>query len=211
MTLSEQCKKLSIDLNIVNWNNKGKPEPYALELYVNQGYRGAYCEGGAIGVVLKSLCLDALTESSIFFGTNFDAREDACLKGMVVFSQLESNKLKLVLDQIQTTSKSIFLSSFREILSYDLINSWHPGLTIEFASDVYDAVSKSEFVRIAEWVSLDSSHRNGWPDLTVVSENKLSFVEVKTTDKLHASQMTTIPALKEMGFNVSVIKLDSKT
>jgi hypothetical protein len=238
MSLLKQCDYLSIELDRIPWvkplkpkpkpfvlqylERKGwvktrvkplkpKPEPFALQYFERKGYVGAYCEGGAIGTAIKALCLDALTESSIFYGTSIDAREDACLKGVVALSHLESDNLKLALDQIEHVSKSKYLKAFSEIISYRDIQEWYPGLTLDFAGALYDALPKSIFIQIAKWISLDSYNRNGWPDLTLIKDNTVRFVEVKTTDKLHASQLITIPEIvKETGLKVSVLKLDKQ-
>lgn len=211
MPLAKQCDTLSIKLNKISWIKSSKPEYFALSYFEEKNYIGAACEGGAIGTAIKALCLDALTKSSIFYGTCIDAREDACLKGVVVLSGLENDNLQLVLQEIEHTSKSKYLNAFSEIISYSFIQEWYPGLTLEFANALYDALPKSTFVKIAKWISLDFSHRNGWPDLTLIKDNRLSFVEVKTTDKLHESQLNTIPALtKEIGLPVSIIKLEKQ-
>ena len=40
--------------------------------------------------------------------------------------------------------------------------------------------------------------RSGWPDLTLVNGEYIEFVEVKTTDKLHYSQIDTISFMKDL-------------
>lgn len=37
-----------------------------------------------------------------------------------------------------------------------------------------------------------------WPDLTIVKGNEVKFIEVKTTDKLHKSQLVTIPTFRKI-------------
>lgn len=214
LPLNEQCRLIAIELGTSFWNSGSAPEEHCYNAFAQQGYVGTYCEGGGVGTAIKALCLDALTETSIFYGTCIDAREDACLKGVVGLSHLEEKKLQIVLRQIEDTPKVKYLAAFSEIISYNLIREWHPGLSIEFADALYDAVPKSHFLQLAKWISNAHEHRNGWPDLTLVKDGQLKFVEVKTTDKLHYSQLVTIPALvREIGADVSVLQLvrDNKT
>lgn len=208
LPLREQCQALSIELSISPWDSASTPEIYCYNVFAQQGHIGSYCEGGGFGAAIKALCLDALTEASIFFGTCIDARQDACLKGVVGLAHIEESDLESVLKQIQQTSKRKYLAAFSEIISYSMIREWYPGLSLEFADALFDAVPKAYFQRLARWVSKAPEHRNGWPDLTLVKDGRLKFVEVKTTDKLHHSQLVTIPALiREIGADVSVLKL----
>ena len=210
LPLREQCQAISIGLSTSPWDSDSTPEIYCYNAFAQQGHIGSYCEGGGFGTAIKALCLDALTEASIFFGTCIDAREDACLKGVVGLAHIEKAKLETILKQIQQTSKEKYLAAFSEIISYGLIREWYPGLSVEFADALFDAVPKAHFVRLAQWVSEAPEHRNGWPDLTLVKGGRLKFVEVKTTDKLHHSQFVTIPALiREIGADVSVLQLVS--
>ncbi|WP_312779311.1 hypothetical protein, partial [Escherichia coli] len=55
-------------------------------------------------------------------------------------------------------------------------------------------------------------YRSGWPDLTLVYENCIEFVEVKTTDNLHKTQLTTIPMILQiLPGTVSVCRLNNRT
>lgn len=208
LPLGEQCRSISIELITSPWDSGSAPEIYCYNTFAQDGYVGSYFEGGGVGTAIKALCLDALTEASIFFGTCIDAREDACFKGVVGLSHLETEKLENVLQQIEETPKVKYLAAFSEIISHNLIREWYPSLSIEFADALFDAVPKSHFARLARWISYAHEHRNGWPDLTLVKDGQLKFVEVKTTDKLHHSQFVTIPALlQEIGADVSVLKL----
>lgn len=40
--------------------------------------------------------------------------------------------------------------------------------------------------------------RSGWPDLTIIRNGLILWVEVKTTDKLHMSQLVTLSRMKDL-------------
>ncbi|WP_371264495.1 VRR-NUC domain-containing protein, partial [Salmonella enterica] len=48
-------------------------------------------------------------------------------------------------------------------------------------------------------------YRSGWPDLTLIRDKSIKFVEVKTTDNLHKSQLTTIPVILDVLPNTIVV------
>ena len=208
LPLEKQCRSIAIPYNTLSWDSASNPEFYAYNILVQQGYVGSYCEGGGFGTAIKALCLGELTRASIFYDTCIDAREDACLKGVVALSHIEKSKLEDIFRQILHTPRAQFIAAFSEIISYSAIREWYPGLTLEFAEALFDTVPKEHFIRLAKWISLDHTHRNGWPDLTLIKDGRLKFIEVKTTDKLHHSQLVAIPALiREISADIFVLQL----
>lgn len=206
-----QCEKLNLPVKVIEWEQSNKPEIWALQYFSNLGFVGAYCEGGAIGLVLKGLCLDTLTKTSCFYGTSINAREDACLKGITTLAEKNEEQLDNIMKEIYQTDRFKYLSACEEILSYPSINEWYPGLSMNFLEKMYDALTKDEYGLLAKWIALNPDHRNGWPDLTLVKEGIVQFVEVKTTDKLHNTQLKTLPAIKQLiNADIQVIKLQMK-
>ena len=52
------------------------------------------------------------------------------------------------------------------------------------------------------------SYRAGWPDLTMVNGSDMLWVEIKTTDRLHMSQIMTIFRMKSLlPGNLRVVQL----
>jgi hypothetical protein len=211
LSLKKQCELLELQCDIQKWEKDTKPECHAFDFFTKHGFVGSYCEAGGIGLVLKSLSLDALTATNVFKNDPEIARTRACLGGIVVLAHKDNDELEMVYEDIRRTDKAKFLASCEEILQYDMIHEWYPGLTIEFASAMFEALTKEIYVKIAKWISISTEHRNGWPDLTLVKNGKIKFVEVKTSDKLHRSQLITMPALKnKLELDVSILKLSKK-
>jgi hypothetical protein len=216
-SLTNQCKVLDLAIEDLHLDDLRNPELKAFQYFQNSGYVGSYCEGGAIGIAIKSLCLDWLTRDSIYYqagwsgrGGAINARQDVCLRGVSALAYVDKHKLNDLYHAIRKSSKQTYLRAFNEIISYGMINEWYPGLTIEFAEALLDSLDKEVFIAIAEWLSRYPSHRNGWPDLTLVKNGKVEFVEAKTSDKLHFSQLVTIPAImKIVPADVWVLRLKS--
>ncbi len=72
---------------------------------------------------------------------------------------------------------------------------------------LWDAMGPNLIARLAAGVLEDPYlFRNGWPDLTLVRDGRVKFIEIKTTDRLHHTQFTTIEELLlPVGLDVSVL------
>ena len=148
--------------------------------------------------------LDKLAELN-YFGE----REDACTRYLEAQFTILKDNISEIISEIKPVTKSRYISNFQEIISKPFIATEYPELSIEYAGALFDAIDKESFIKIAKKIAEDPyTYRNGWPDLTLVKDNIVSFVEVKTTDKLHESQLITIPAMKNLvPFDFSVCKV----
>lgn len=204
MPLKQQCSEISLPFGEVKLDYTGKPEPALLAHYQTLGYIGISCEGIGILTVLKALMLDKLTEYNAF-----NEREDACTRYLEAqFTILEKNINDVILS-ISSVTKDQFINNFNEIISTPFISSEYPELNIEFAIAMYEAIDKNIYINVARKVAEDPyTYRNGWPDLTLVKDKKVFFIEVKTTDKLHDSQLITIPEMRNiLPFEFSLCKI----
>ena len=207
MSLTRQCVELSLELHELEILSGDSPENALLNHFQSQGYVGSSLEGFAMLTVLKALMLDNLEKYNIF-----ESRADACtryLESQFIILKDKSDELIL---SIRKTDKDMFIKNFHEIISQPFIRSEYPQLTIEFAVAVFDAVKTDTFIKLATQLALEPTLRNGWPDLTLIRNNVIHFIEVKTSDRLHCSQLVTIPILREiLPFNISVYRLKNFT
>jgi hypothetical protein len=103
-----------------------------------------------------------------------------------------------VLDAVENSTRSSIAGNFEEIISHSFVQACYPGLNTSTACALYSALGSYRLHKLAELIFTDPyTYRNGWPDLTLVQNNMLLFVEVKTTDKLHKSQLTSFPAIRK--------------
>lgn len=206
--LAKQCMKLDLKMETIKLKEVDRPEYSAYRYFKSRGFTGAYCEGGAILTALKALCLDVLAQHN-----TFKSRADACNRYFEAQCTILADKKNLLLDAIQHTNKSRYLANFKEMYSsrYHVRSAYH-GLSLDFMAKLYDCGYDSIFYNIANRFMEDPyQYRCGWPDLTLVKDDELRFVEVKTTDMLHKNQIITIQTMREVipsGF--SVIKVIKK-
>lgn len=212
LSLSAQCSELNIDLEEIALSDARRPEDKILNHYAKLGYVGVKCESLAITETLKALMLDELTVHNIF-----KSRDDACrryfgaqfeiLKRRVnsdpehirLQGILSYNQAMQIIDTIQTITKDRYLGNFKEILSALKKSNWQKDLTVNFAEKFYDAMEKVELVTIAQKM-LENPYEfcKGWPDLTVIKNNEVLFIEVKVKDKLHKSQLITFSVMNKI-------------
>ena len=203
MPLWKQCAELSLEYQEINFTYEGKPEPALLKHYKSLGYVGSCSEGIAILTALKALMLDELQKSS-------GGRVRACtgyLEGQLFVLK---DRVDEIISSISKVTKKNFLINFSDIIcqsSAQMDNC--PELSIDFADAIFDAIETSLFIKLAARITQEPyTLRNGWPDLTLVRGDEVKFIEVKTTDKLHESQLVTIPVIRELlPFQFSVYRL----
>ncbi|KGJ89616.1 VRR-NUC domain-containing protein [Colwellia psychrerythraea] len=207
MSLIKQCEKLSLLYEEVVLSYSGIPEKAALEFFEKQGYVGYCYEGGLILNVIKALMLDKLAELNIF-----NDRSDACSRYLEAQLTMLNEHTSSLISSIRQTSKVEFITNFQEIINTPYIRSKYPDLSVNLAVALFDALDTNDFINVAKKISEDPyDFRKGWPDLTIIKDNEIRFVEVKTTDKLKKSQMKTIPEMDSILPCVfSVLKVSGK-
>jgi hypothetical protein len=192
--LPRQCSELLLDLETIELVYDGNPEQALLSYYESQGYTGLNIEGVGIITILKAIMLNLLHKYN-----SFKDREDACVRALEAQFSLNPTKLNEIILSISSTTRQEFIDNFKEIISKPFIASRYPELSLNFATAIYDSIDKNIFIAIAKKIAeTPYTYRNGWPDLTLIKDNKVSFVEVKATDKLHISQLITIPIMREI-------------
>jgi hypothetical protein len=206
--VEKQCRSLHLPLDEITVHKKGKVEVAALDFFRTQGYDGSFCEGGAVLLILKSLCLEKLVEANMF-----KSREDACKRYLEAQLAIHYKKRDIFLGAVEQTPLSAMLDCFSEIYHYPIVQDAYPGLTREVVEGLYRAIGIEKLAAIL-WVLLEEPYlyRKGWPDLTLFGNGTVRFVEIKQKDTLHASQITTISAMREatgLDFSVTVANRSS--
>ena len=204
MRLEDQCEKLGIELEDIELEYSGRPEDAALKYFERQAYIGSSNEGITMQTVLKALMLNKLAEVN-----TFQDRSDACSRYLEAQFAIHKEISSEIISTISSVQFDEFRKNMKEILSQSFINNEYPELSLIVCEAIYHAIDKKEYTLLAEKFAEDSyTYRSGWPDLTLIKSNDLQFVEVKTTDKLHKSQLSTIPMLKEvLPYKISVLRV----
>lgn len=204
MNLSQQCQKLSLELIEINLNFQGTPELAALQYFQKEGYVGSILEGNFILTILKALMLDKLEEYNLFHD-----RKDARIRALSAQFVINKEYLNEIISSIRMVQREKFVSNIREITDEPLVQEFLPGISADIAIALFDATDLSIFEKIAIKLAEDPyEYSKGWPDLTIIKDKEVYLVEIKTTDKLHSSQIKMIPILREvLPFEISIYQI----
>lgn len=207
MSLEQQCKNLSLDLHDICLSYEGKPEPALLKYFESLGYVGSHVEGGMMLIAIKALMLDALAELN-----TFKDRKDARCRYLEAQLTILKDKSDYLIRSIAKTDKTAFIANVEEILHEPLIKSLYPSLGTDCFVALFDASETKTFENVARKICEDPyGYRSGWPDLTIIKDSEVQFIEVKTTDKLHKSQIKTIPAMMSvLPYKFSVYRVSAQ-
>ena len=206
----------------------GEPEIAAWKHFSSKGWVGAFCEGGPVllllsvaevkesidpwkaspvgperprrfllllhGSIIRSAALDTLARLN-----SFGSRQDACTRFTEAQLTILRNEAPQILVAIRAASSAVVVAAFKEIYSSLMVQEYYPGLTSEVIATLFEALGAERLASIAEAIIEDPyTYRSGWPDLTMTRGGEMQWVEIKTTDKLHMSQVTTIHRMKPL-------------
>lgn len=190
--LREQCDHLHLPITDLTLTRKSEPEIDAWRYFKANGYLVSFCEGGPILILIRAACLDTLTFLNIS-----KSREDACQRFTEAQLTILKDRQHEILAAYENSSRKVVETHFEEIYSYPLVKEFYPGLDSVFMGELYECLGVEKMKRVIEKL-MESSYelRNGWPDLTLIKSGDVEFLEVKTTDKLHRSQLITIPIMR---------------
>jgi hypothetical protein len=190
------------------WNGHGelqkRPEEIAAASLRAAGSQCSWCEGGSMNLLMKAAALDFLAEKN-----HFNDRADAVRRYFEAQSTLLAEYKAEILECIRTVSRDRLERNMAEILGAPSVCEAYPRVNMSFLIALSHTISAEDLVRITDvFMAKPYEYRAGWPDLTVNDDAGLSFVEVKTTDNFHASQLRfAAEVAAPLGLKCSVIRL----
>lgn len=194
MPLEQQCSTMYFEFKVIDIAYEGRPEDSALEYFKEQGYTGTSNEGLMFQTVLKALMLDELAKLN-----TFGSRGDACIRYLEAQLTIHQNNLEGAIESISQTTRERFILNLEEIINKVRGTRQDNGLSLETGVAIFDALPRETLSKLTAKFSEDPyEYRKGWPDLTLVKGEEIRLIEVKTKDKLHRSQLITIPMLNQI-------------
>jgi hypothetical protein len=210
-------------------NYTGRPEVAMLERFVQSGAEIAlFDEGASIHGLLHAALLPLLyplgvrrwgpeqkyVASSYF---HFSGVRSYLYLGYGAFRELLSDHPDLPHEMVKAVAESgadAIHAGWSKIRAWNRDNTWIPHLSHTVSPRqmvrLYEIVTRSRLVRIMQQLLVPPFvfGFTGWPDLTIVNDNHLSLVEVKTMDRLHHQQIITISDMKDAAeLDVSVVQV----
>jgi hypothetical protein len=194
LPLAEQCIKLDITHEkLIDFPFGKKPEIDALNHFCAQGFVGAYCEGKPILLLIRAAALNILAQ------LHFNGRSSACTFYTEAQLQHYSESSELILDAVRNANAAQIESHFNEMYKLPGMSGDYPGLSTKIMSALFTAIGAERLAQITKAVMENPYlYRAGWPDLTMARGSEMLWVEIKTTDRLHLSQIMTIFRMKSL-------------
>ena len=228
-SLRVQCEVLGLPLNRVRMNYTGRPEVAMLERFVHSGAEIAlFDEGKSIHGLLHAALMPLLYPLGV---RRWGPEQKYVANGYIqvsgvstylylhygAFTELLSDHPNLPNKMVKTVAESTtdtIHAGWSKIRSWNRDNKGfqHLSLTVSPQQMVrlYEIVTRSRLVRIMQQLLVPPFvfGFTGWPDLTIVNDNHLSLVEVKTKDRLHHQQIITISDMKDAAeLDISVVQV----
>lgn len=184
-------------------SNLFSPEEVILDLYINDGWEGSYLEGYPLRLLQDAACQHIVEK---------DMEESfapdrwlwlACNKGTL----RDLIKPSINVCEIMLRKNLEILMRFRSL--FGTYNG--AELDIEFLIRLWKTIGREIFKQILE-LQIDDrgkpQYYTGWSDLTLIKENELQFVEVKTNDRIHKSQLETFCGIfKKLKLSLRIVVL----
>jgi len=222
VSLKKQCEFLGIEIESLELKKKyADPSVDASFHFIRQGHRCSYCEGIALRKVLSCLYahrifeipgkedrhtffLDGLYHYDLVYNLNCGVEGTFHLP----FKEYNYNSLTdELLNTINECNRDTFLINYRYLYPKGYCCN---GVDESFAVQLYDLIGLDRFGKLARMIYSDPfAFSKGWPDLTLIRDGSVELLEVKTTDKLHESQLITISSVKN-NINIKVKVLNVK-
>ncbi len=123
--------------------------------------------------------------------------DDAITRYLEAQIQISFESSAEFVQEISNVGLDEFHANFQTIYASEFIRAEYPDIAEDFMMQLF-AQNRRTIVKIAEiFVTAPYEFRAGWPDLTLVKGTELKFVEVKTTDALHKSQIRFIEKFRK--------------
>ncbi len=161
------------------------PEELVATRIANSGRLCSWCEGGSVNLLMKSAALDFLAKRN-FFNDRTDAIRRYFEAQCTILKDYEAEFLAC----IASIPLSRLTENITEVCADTFIQEAYPRVRLDFLLSLASTVKADSLTKVATvFMKNPYDYRSGWPDLTVIDENALSFIEVKTTDLFHESQL----------------------
>ena len=178
-----------------------RPEHAAATLLRSEGWTCATCEGGPMLLLMKAACLERLME------LNTLGAADSLTRFLEAQFVINAAHLDSIYDAIGRATTAQVRHNFEAIYAAG-VDEYYPGVTGELIEQLHVALGPQLPSIAARFAGDSYCYRAGWPDITAVRGGAVLFREIKTTDKLHRSQLETIGnVLLPEGLTVDVLQI----
>ena len=216
-SLKRQLEELSLSCMEINLPYKKDPEIAVRDFLLNrQNYKKVcFAEGGDIRILLYCMCFTETLAAK----RALPYSDESSIRGSMYTCPFGHSPLSKeeTLTAISKAKVSDIKYAFYTIKEWQRERGWegdswpfhnYSGLNFSFLNLLFRSLGNGTLVRIAEMYLKDPyAYHKGWPDLTAIDRNNhVKLFEIKTTDKLHSSQIITIFSMEKF-LPIEIIKV----
>ncbi len=217
--LTRQCEKLSVplfevparpveakDLWFESSRQAMRPELLVLARVREEDEVGSWCEGGTLNLLMKAAAFPMLARYN-----TFKDPVDARRRYLEAQCEVLRRRKRALVQAVLEAETTVVLRAAEEIPADAFIAEWYPRVTLQVMEALWRALGADRLSQLfSRFMEAPYDYRSGWPDLVLVRGVNLRFIEVKTTDLLHKSQLRIIENfLKPFNLDFSVAQVTS--
>lgn len=182
----------------------GLPEEVVGRMYAHTGAQVSFCEGGSALLLMKAAALETLAKRN-----TFNDRSDAIARYLEAQMTILAEHTAEIVETARSITPYDLKQNVNELAANSTLRSFFPRVSPEFMLELYKQMGNDKLADLLlAFSSAPYDYRAGWPDLIVLKDGTMKFIEVKTSDNLLNTQLRFASGIgKPMGFDCGVVRL----
>lgn len=216
VSLAQQCEDIGWSLTDLpaqkhdkrSWSISGGivglPEEVVGRMYAHNGANVSFCEGGSVLLLMKAAALEALARRN-----TFSDRSDAIARYLEAQMTILAEHIAEIVETVRSITPEALVRNVAELSANTKLRSFFPRVNPEFMLELYKLMGNDKLADLLlAFSAAPYDYRAGWPDLILLTDESIRFIEVKTSDKLLETQLRFANGIaKPMGFDCGVVRL----
>ena len=219
LPLHHQCRLLDLPLEVRDLDWSGRPEDAAAAVLGADEPWAFADEGRTLHALIHALVLPRLRKVALEAWRGNEGRVRSYFYGSFAayhdLKDAEPALTQMMLGDVASLNAGEFIEAWATLRRWNVgMLTDHPASRVPRwkAAAMLERIGRRTLCGVLAREMLDRSVAgSGWPDLTLPAAGGgggVRLVEVKTTDRLHFSQIVTMPAVRDVpGVSVGVLRL----
>lgn len=188
----------------LNGGAAGLPEEVVGQMYARSGAHVSFCEGGSALLLMKAAALETLARRN-----TFNDRSDAIARYLEAQMTILAEHTAEIVETVRSITPDALVRNVNELAANSTLRSFFPRVNPEFMLELYKQMGSDKLADLLlAFSAAPYDYRAGWPDLILIMDGTVKFIEVKTSDKLLDTQLRFANGIgKPMGFDCGVVRL----
>ena len=196
------------ELVVIDEAFRGSPERAMISRLEKQGYEVRWTENRVWKMLFGLMFWDEIYDEDAALHNAFERRPKSLSDG--TFYAKYSDRIEAKLAELSSPNRMVGLMRTVATQHRNLngVFQWH-GRTLEAVQAMVGAENAGDLAGVLRAMARDyRRNRDGFPDLMLLKDNRVSFAEVKAEgDSLRRNQLTRIRQMRESGLDVGLYRV----